>query len=127
MDIITIVSSLVSALLGGGLITVFTLRDIKKGLKIDNNAKEDDRWSKLCDEQQDQIEKLNERLEKKDARIIELEDRDTMLRKSLDGVRTQCAVAELLKCVNVACQNREPKLGTKQVDIDEIMRATNDV
>lgn len=119
MDITTILTALISALLGGGLITIFTLRETRKSLQIDNQKKEDDRWSKLCDEQQDQIEKLNERLEKKDGRIMELEDRCTNLSTKLDEVNTDLAKATLLKCSRIACQTRIPPFGYRDVDLDK--------
>ena len=67
MDWVSIIVAIVSALAGGGLISLLTLRETKKSLKIDNQIKEDDRWSKLADELQTENEKLNERIEKKDA------------------------------------------------------------
>jgi len=115
------------------IINLFTLKEQKKGMKIDNKQKEDERWEKLADQQSDQITQLNEqitslndRLEKKDEQIIELQDRETSLRQMLDATRTKCAVSELLKCVNVSCPNREPKLGTRQVDVETIMEETYD-
>lgn len=106
------------------IIHLFTIRETKKGMRLDNKQKESDNYIKLIDELQDQNTNLHERLEKKDERILELEDRNDNLRQSLDATRTKCAIAELLKCVNVSCQDREPKLGTRKVDIEEIMTDT---
>lgn len=115
----------------GELINLFTLREHKKGLKIDNKQKEDERWEKLVNELQEQNNKLqeqntmlHERLEKKDARIIELEDRSTTLQEKLDQTRTRCSVGELLRCVKVSCPDREPKLGTRQLDVEQMMEDT---
>jgi septal ring factor EnvC (AmiA/AmiB activator) len=100
-------------------------------LKIDNKQKEDERWEKLVNELQEQNNKLqeqntmlHERLEKKDARIIELEDRSTTLQEKLDQTRTRCSVGELLRCVKVSCPDREPKLGTRQLDVEQMMEDT---
>lgn len=110
----------------GEIISLLTLKEQKKGMKIDNKQKNEDRYLKLIDELQDQNNSLNERLDKKDEQIMELQDRETSLRQMLDATRTKCAVSELLKCVNVACPSREPKLGTRQVDVETIMEETYD-
>lgn len=115
------------------IINLLTIREHKKGLKIENEQKEDERWEKLADQQTDQINQLNEqitslndRLEKKDARIIELEDRCAILQEKLDQSRTRCSIGELLRCVKVSCQDREPKLGTRQLDVEQMMEDTYD-
>lgn len=120
----TILLAVVGSLSVSEIIHLFTIRETKKGMRLDNQQKESDNYVKLIDELQDQNNNLNERLEKKDERILELEDKNDTLRQSLDSVRTKCAVAELLKCVNVSCQDREPKLGTRKVDVEEIMSDT---
>lgn len=117
----TILLAVVGSLSVSEIIHLFTIRETKKGMRLDNQQKESDNYVKLIDELQDQNNNLNEKLEKKDERILELEDKNDTLRQSLDSVRTKCAVAELLKCVNVSCQDREPKLGTRKVDVEEIM------
>lgn len=120
----TILLAVVGSLSVSEIIHLFTIRETKKGMRLDNQQKESDNYVKLIDELQDQNNNINERLEKKDERILELEDKNDTLRQSLDSVRTKCAVAELLKCVNVSCQDREPKLGTRKVDVEEIMSDT---
>ena len=110
----------------GELINLFTIRETKKGMKVENKQRNEDRYLKLIDELQDQNTRLNERLDKKDEQLLELEDRETSLRQMLDATRTKCAVSELLKCVNVDCSNREPKLGTRQIDVETIMEETYD-
>ena len=121
MDWASIIIAVIGALAGGGLISLLTIRETRKGLKIDNAAKEDERWSKLADELQDQNEKLNERLDKKDALLQEKDDIIGDLRNKLDNSRTRCAMSEILKCVNINCSNREPKLGTRNLDIEAIV------
>lgn len=120
----TILIAIAGSISIGEIINLFTVREQKKSMNLDNKQKESDNYVKLINELQDQNNNLNERLEKKDERILELEDKNDALRQSLDAVRTKCAVAELLKCVNVSCQDREPKLGTRKVDVEEIMSDT---
>ena len=121
MDWVSIIIALISALAGGGLVSLLTLRETKKGLKIDNAEKEDNRWSKLADELQDDNAKLNERLERKDARITELEDTVSDLRTVLDGTRTKCAIAEILRCETVSCPSRVPPLGVRNLSVEKLI------
>ncbi len=121
MGWLSIILAVISALAGGGLVSLLTLRETKKSLKIDNQAKEDDRWSKLADQLQKENETLNERIEKKDARITELEDSASDLRTKLDNTRTKCAIAELLRCEAVSCPNRQPPLGIRNVEVDKLV------
>lgn len=117
MDWTNILEVLISCILGGGLVSILTLRETKKGLKIENKQKEDNRWEVLADQLQDQIEKLqeqvttlNDRLEKKDERIIELEDRCSGLQEKLDTSRTQCSIATMLRCNKISCADRVPPI-----------------
>lgn len=126
MDITSILIAIIGALAGGGLVSLLTIRETKKSMKIDNKAKEDDRWSKLADELKDQNETLNERIDKKDARIIELEDRNATLREQLDKSRSKCIAAELIKCVKLECTDRVPKIGTKYLDVDQIVKQSEE-
>ena len=117
MDWTNILEVLISCILGGGLVSILTLRETKKGLKIENKQKEDNRWEVLADQLQDQIEKLqeqvttlNDRLEKKDERIIELEDRCSGLQEKLDTSRTQWSIATMLRCNKISCADRVPPI-----------------
>lgn len=121
MDITSILIAIIGALAGGGLVSLLTIRETRKSMRIDNKAKEDDRWSKLADELQDQNETLNERIDKKDARIIELEDRNATLRQQLDEKNTALAKATLLRCTRLACDRRRPPLGYSELSPSELM------
>ena len=125
----TIITALIAALLPSGLIGFFTIREQRNAAKLANKEKEtdirekeDNRWSKLCDELQDQIENLNTRLAQKDERIIELEDSNALLRQHLDETNTALAKANLLKCSKLACISRIPPLGYSELTPEEITR-----
>jgi predicted nuclease with TOPRIM domain len=90
-------------------------------MHIENKQKEDERYLKLIDELQDQNTILNERLDKKDERIIELEDRCAELRNKLDEANTNLAKASLLKCTRLACDRRKPPLGYTELSPEEMM------
>lgn len=113
----TIIVAVVGSIGINEIINLFTIREHKKGMKIENQQKEDERWEKLADQQAEQINQLNEqiaslndRLEKKDARIIELEDRSASLQEKLDTSRTQCSIATMLRCNKISCTDRVPPI-----------------
>ena len=114
-----LLTTLISVLFGSGIVSLFTIRETRKGLKLDNKEKEDNRWERLANELQDQIEKQNDRLEKKDARITELEDRCSTLSNQLDEANTALAKATLLKCERIECSQRKPPFGYRNVDLDK--------
>ena len=122
MEIFSMVLSVIAAI-GGvtGIISLLTLRETKRGMQIDNKQKESDNYIKLINELQDQVEKLNERVDKKDARITELEDCNADLRSKLDEKNTALAKATLLRCTRLACESRRPPLGYSELSPEEIM------
>lgn len=113
----TIALAVVGSVSIGEIINLFTVRETRKGMKIDNKQKEDSRYLALVDELQDQNKMLqeqnttlHERLEKKDERIFELEDRCANLQEKLDTSRTQCSIATLLRCNKISCSDRIPPI-----------------
>ena len=121
----TIVIAIAGSISIGEIINLFTIKEHKKGMKIENKEKEDSRWEKLADQQAEQISQLNERMEKKDARIIELEDRCADLRNKLDEANTNLAKATLLKCNRLNCTDRRPPLGYTELSTDEMIAERN--
>ncbi len=124
----TIALAVVGSVSVGELINLFTVREQKKGMKIDNKQKEDNRWETLLNEVQEQNSKLQEqnamlhdRLEKKDERIFELEDRAADIRTKLDDANTALAKASLLKCTRLGCSNRKPPLGYTELSPAELI------
>lgn len=124
----TVVLAVVGTFSVSEIIHLFTIRETKRGLKLDNKQKEDSRWEHLVDQLQDQVEKqqeqiavLNDRIEKKDERIIELSDRAADLRNKLDEANTNLAKATLLKCTRLSCDKRKPPLGYTELSPEEIM------
>ena len=117
----TIAIAVVGSISVGELINLFTVKEHRKGMHIENKQKEDERYLKLIDELQDQNSILNERLDKKDERIIELEDRCAELRNKLDEANTNLAKASLLKCTRLACDRRKPPLGYTELSPEEMM------
>lgn len=129
MEWTTIIVALIAAILPSGLIGVFTLREQRKNAILQNKEKEEDikekednRWEKLADQLQDQVENLNERLDKKDARITELEDSNAVLRQKLDEANTALVKASLLRCTTLNCIDRKPPLGFTELTPEEMLR-----
>ena len=125
MDWVSIIIAIIGALAGGGLISLLTIRETKKSMKIDNAEKEDNRWSKLVNELQEQIEKLNEKKKKRDARITELEDTNASLRQKLDETNTALAKATLMRCSKLGCKTRIPPFGYSELTPEELTIAKN--
>lgn len=128
MEWTTIIVALISALAGGGVTSLVTMREKKKEKQIENKEKEenvkekeDSRWEKLADQLQDQIENLNSRIDKKDARITELEDSNAELRHKLDEVNSAVIKATLLKCSKLRCADRIPPLGFTELTPEEML------
>lgn len=128
MEWTSIIVALIGALFAGGIISIFTIRESKKNLQLDNEGKEienkekeDNRWAKLCDELQDQIDKLNERCDKKDERIMELEDQKSVLQQKLDDANTNYVKVSLLKCNKLSCIDRQPPLGFTELTPEEML------
>ena len=124
----TIVLAVVGSVSVGELVSLFTVREQRKGMKIDNKQKEDNRYLALVDELQDQNKTLqeqnsmlHERLDKKDERIFELEDRCADLRAKLDQTNTDLAKASLLKCTRLNCDRRKPPLGYTELSPEELI------
>lgn len=122
MEWTTIIVAIIGALAGGGMLRLLTVKEGKKEKQLDNKDKEMEMELKLVNELQDQIEKLNERLDKKDARIMELEDSNAMLRQKLDEANTNYVKANLLKCSKLACSDRRPPLGFTELTPEEMLR-----
>lgn len=121
MDWISIIVAIIGALGGGGLVSLLTIRETKKGLKVENKDKESDVYIKLVNELQDQIEKQNERLDKKDTIIQEKDDTIADLRSKLDSASTALAKATLLKCSKLNCVDRIPPLGYAELSPEELI------
>lgn len=132
----TLIVEVLVAVIGGSVITRFlTFREMKNGMRLDNESKIEEnknksveRWSTLCNELQDQVERfqgqidgLNERLDKKDERIVELEDRCVTYRTKIDSLNTELTKATLLKCSRLQCENRRPPFGYSELTPDNLM------
>lgn len=121
MDVLTIITGVLAAIGGvSGLVALFTLKETKQGKQLENDGHKQEMELRLVNELQDQVEKLNERLDKKDARIMELEDSNASLRGQLDAANTALAKATLLRCTRLQCESRRPPLGYSELTPEEL-------
>lgn len=122
MEWTTIIVAIIGALAGGGVTSLVTMREKKTGKQLENQSNLQEIELKLVNELQDQIENLNLRIEKKDEMLAEKDDIISDLKDRLDKSRSKCSVNEILKCVKLECPSREPKIGTRYVDVEQIIK-----
>lgn len=135
MEWTTIIVAIVGALAGGGLVSLLTIRETKKGKQLENKEKEEDienknsdRWEKLADQLSEQIEKLNiqitdlnNRLEKKDELLEEKNDIISDLKTKLDKTRSRYIASDMCRCLRVECKDREPSWGSRVLDVEKLV------
>ena len=113
MDWTTIVTTLIAALIPtGGFLGLFTIRERKTELMLNNASKLNDGWTQLANERQEMLKEKDKKLDEKDIKIDELYRINSSLRHKLDDSNTRAAVAEVMICDKMACGDRNPPLGT---------------
>lgn len=96
----------------GVFLGLFTIRERKTELMLNNASKLIDGWAQLANERQEQLKEKDKKLDEKDAKIDEQYRINSSLRHKLDDSNTRAAVAELIVCDKVGCGDRNPPLGT---------------
>ena len=104
--LITLITILVPT---GGFLGLFTIRERKTELMLNNASKLNDGWTALANERQEQ--QKEQKLDEKDAKIDELYRINSSLRHKLDDANTAKAVAEVLLCDKTSCVDRNPPFG----------------
>lgn len=118
-----IVSGIVSLLSVGGLGWIITAKEDKRAKQLDNKKKEEeieeDRkdeiisdWKDIAEERRRRCEELKESLDEVQARSRKKDDIISELRTKLDQRNTYCAIADLLKCNDITCSNRQPPISS---------------
>lgn len=112
MDWTQIITTLITILVPtGGFLGLFTIREKKTELMLQNASKLNDGWTALANERQEQLREKEAKLELKDAKIDELYRINSSLRHKLDDANTAKAVAEVLLCDKTSCVDRNPPFG----------------
>ena len=91
---------------------MFTIRERKTELMLNNASKLNDGWTQLANERQEMLKEKDKKLDEKDIKIDELYRINSSLRHKLDDSNTRAAVAEVMICDKMACGDRNPPLGT---------------
>ena len=113
MDWTQVLTTLITILIPtGGFLGLFTIREKKTELMLQNASKLNDGWTQLANERQEMIKEKDKKIEEKDAKIDELYRINSSLRHKLDDSNTRAAVAEVMLCDKVGCGDRNPPLGT---------------
>jgi hypothetical protein len=125
--IINAVIALVSA---GGVGWIITAREDKKQKQLENKQKEQEieehkkdevikDWKEIAEERRKRCEELKLDCDKKDEKLVEKDNIISDLRAKLDARNTYCAVSEMLRCEKVACTDRKPPYGMKEIKLDD--------
>lgn len=113
MDWTQILIILVTTLIPtGGFLGIFTIREKKTGMMLENASKLNDGWTQLANERQEMIRERDAKLDRKDAKIDDLYNAISELRHELDDARTMAAVAGVMKCDLASCTKRRPPFGS---------------
>lgn len=112
MDWTNIIIAVISALGGGGLAVLFTRKETKEGMSLDNMQKVLDAKDRIIEEREERCKELKNDLDKKDSKIDELHKMNATLRHRLDDANTKAAVADVMRCDITKCTNRRPPFGS---------------
>lgn len=132
MDWTTIIVAVISAFGGGGLAFLFTRKETKEGMTLDNMQKVIDAKDRIIEEREARCKELKADLAKKDETIAQKEQYITDLHKDnstlydkLDKANSRAAVNKLLKCQEIGCSHRRPPLGEGAADTFRQIRNGN--
>lgn len=132
MDWTTIIVAVISAFGGGGLVRLFTRKETKEGMTLDNMQKVIDAKDRIIEEREARCKELKADLAKKDETIAQKEQYITDLHKDnstlydkLDKANSRAAVNKLLKCQEIGCAHRRPPLGEGAADTFRQIRNGN--
>ena len=132
MDWTTIIVAVISAFGGGGLAFLFTRKETKEGMTLDNMQKVIDAKDRIIEEREARCKELKADLAKKDETIAQKEQYITDLHKDnstlydkLDKANSRAAVNKLLKCQEIGCAHRRPPLGEGAADTFRQIRNGN--
>lgn len=113
MDWTAIITTLIAGLVPtGGFLGIFTIREKKTALMLENASKLNDGWAQLANERQEMLRERDAKLDEKDAKIDELYKIISDQRHERDDARTMAAVAGVMRCDIAACTKRRPPFGS---------------
>lgn len=120
MDWTTVITTILAALIPtGGVTALYTVRERKTELTLDNMAKINEQWASFSERDELRRKELKEDLERKDRKIDELYSEISKLRNALDEERTELARASMMRCVRIRCVDRDPPYGTTKLNLND--------
>ena len=113
MDWTAIITTLIATLIPtGGFLGLFTIRERKTELMLNNASTLNDGWTMLANERQEMVKERDAKIAEKDIKIDELYRMNSSLRHRLDDAHTRAAVAEVMRCDISSCPERRPPFGS---------------
>lgn len=106
----TIITALVGALSGGSLTALFTLKQNKRALEIDNEIHLVSEYKELLEQYKSEREAMLQEREEEKRKFQELTQKYTEVQVQLSLMQKMYEQASLLKCENVNCQQRRPPI-----------------
>lgn len=117
--IVSLISVVGGALVGGGFTMWFTRKETKEGKAVENMQKVVDSMQtsldakdRIIQEYEARRQELKEDLSRKDEKIEELLREKSAIRDENDDLKTNLAVATMLKCIKLNCIDRDPPFGS---------------
>ena len=117
--IVSLISVVGGALVGGGFTMWFTRKETKEGKAVENMQKVVDSMQtsldakdRIIQEYETRRQELKGDLSRKDEKIEELLKEKSAIRDENDDLKTHLAVATMLKCIKLNCIDRDPPFGS---------------
>lgn len=112
MDWTQIITTILSLLIPtGGIVAIFTAREKKTEMALNNMNKINEQWAAFSSKEEERRKELKEDIDSKDTKIDELYREISRLRNELDDERTERAKTEMAKCLRIKCTERFPPFG----------------
>ena len=109
MDWTQIITTVLTLLIPtGGIMAIFTAREKKTEMALNNMNKINEQWAAFSSKEEERRKELKADIDKKDDKIDELHRELSRLRNELDNERTERAKADLMKCIRIKCVDRHP-------------------
>lgn len=132
MEWTDIIIAIIGALGGGGLVRLFTRKETKEGMSLDNMQKVLDAKDRIIEEREERCKELktdlaakDELIKEKEGYIMSLHKEKSDLHDKLDKANSRAAVNKLLKCHEIGCAHRRPPLGEGAADTFRQIRDGN--
>ena len=119
MDWTVIITTLLASLIPtGGFATMFTIREKKTEMILDNMAKIINQWKELANEQKLQMTSMQEDIRAKDEKIDEQHREKSAMRHELDDAHTEVAISKLVYCKKFAtCPEKDPPFAADALEV----------